>query len=682
MSDAEKDPSKAQESSELSENQEDENGVSTQNDEDKEESKTREEEEEEEGQKRMLNLQRDLTALVTNIQTAADANIVLQRTQLDEAQRIRQERLEIDAKSSQEQFEEISEGWSIVNQKVILQDLQKALNSQQQLCTALIQDKKKLINDLQQELKLGDEKYVKNLRKNAEEIDLMIERMEDQIKILTKAYREELAQTERVHQLEIKILLTKDITEWEEQMKELWDIEHERLMERRKKVNDYEEEIHKMMLENTNNYTIIGKSKMQESQAHERKCQHNKGDSVLTMLKRAKQKGQQEVLMAKMASIRSRILSVERGINKMKNVYARQEKEFTRQSRILSEDYKRHIQKYERLQMEIKHFANADARLFEDMWLMNEAEVKQLVERALAIDSVICKQHFGLAWVRPHIPFFDLTGPIQPQKLAPSLSQPLFQTRNNSQGMLEASAGRSLDADTESPNTEMSKEGGAVLSESSPECAAEHLSKEMQKKVMELLCDEADFLMEDKVLKRLDSLEKEEQIAVKLGSLFTSLGIDDKDAPKLADFLLKYEQRKREQTEDSCAEPSGLAEAVETSTVTDLTPELVHPDHVLPALQSFLMHCRRSRESSAHLHSSYWRVQGRDASEDEAYWASLGNVISEDKVQLWDIAERTLKQYHAVLTEICDLLPEIEHLKQQNTEQRMKLQLRLTSMVD
>jgi len=62
----------------------------------------------------------------------------------------RLERLEIDAKSSQEQFEEISEGWSIVNQKVIPQDLQKALNSQQQLCTAIIQDKKKLINDLQQ----------------------------------------------------------------------------------------------------------------------------------------------------------------------------------------------------------------------------------------------------------------------------------------------------------------------------------------------------------------------------------------------------------------------------------------------------------------------------------------------------------------------------------------------------
>ena len=93
------------------------------------------------------------------------------------------------------------------------------------------------------------------------------------------------------------------------------------------------------------------------------------------------------------------------------------------------------------------------------------------MERALAIDSVICKQHLGLAWTRPHIPFLDLTGPIQPQKLAPSLSQPLFQTGKNSQGMLEASAGHSLDADTESPE--------------------EHLSREMQKKVMELLCDEA-----------------------------------------------------------------------------------------------------------------------------------------------------------------------------------------------
>ena len=48
----------------------------------------------------------------------------------------------------------------------------------------------------EQELKAGDDRYVKDLRKQAEELDLMMERMEDQIKILTQAYREELAQIE------------------------------------------------------------------------------------------------------------------------------------------------------------------------------------------------------------------------------------------------------------------------------------------------------------------------------------------------------------------------------------------------------------------------------------------------------------------------------------------------------
>lgn len=48
----------------------------------------------------------------------------------------------------------------------------------------------------EQELKVRDDCYVKDLRKQAEELDLMMERMEEQIKTLTKAYREELAQIE------------------------------------------------------------------------------------------------------------------------------------------------------------------------------------------------------------------------------------------------------------------------------------------------------------------------------------------------------------------------------------------------------------------------------------------------------------------------------------------------------
>ena len=41
-----------------------------------------------------------------------------------------------------------------------------------------------------------DDRYVKDLKKQAEDVDLMIERMDEQIKNLAKAYREELLQIE------------------------------------------------------------------------------------------------------------------------------------------------------------------------------------------------------------------------------------------------------------------------------------------------------------------------------------------------------------------------------------------------------------------------------------------------------------------------------------------------------
>lgn len=119
--------------------------------------------------------------------------------------------------------------------------------------------------------------------------------------------------------------------------------------------------------------------------------------------------------------------------------------------------------------MSRRHFAVADVRKFEQMWLTVEAEVKELVERALVIDSLICKQHLGLAWERPRMAFMELSGPIRPQKHAcqEAVSQ-----------LLDASVGPRLEADTLSPDIEMYKEEEGKLSVGT------------LKKVMELLCDE------------------------------------------------------------------------------------------------------------------------------------------------------------------------------------------------
>lgn len=127
---------------------------------------------------------------------------------------------------------------------------------------------------------------------------------------------------------------------------------------------------------------------------------------------------------------------------------------------------------------------------------MLEAEVKQLVERVLVTDSLICN-HLGLAWQRPHMEFMEVSGPVQPQKQAsrphrPAVSQ-LFHTGQASQcsqRMMDLSVGPRLETDTESTDMEMYKEGTAVQSESGAEVEEGKPSTETLNKVLELLCDD------------------------------------------------------------------------------------------------------------------------------------------------------------------------------------------------
>lgn len=107
---------------------------------------------------------------------------------------------------------------------------------------------------------------------------------------------------------------------------------------------------------------------------------------------------------------------------------------------------------------------------------MMEEEVTQLAEKALAIDSLICK-HLGLAWECPSAAFMESPGPRRSQEHDTNPTSHPLQTRHLShcsQRMMDASVGPSLERDSEH---------GTGVEEG-------ELSSEMLMKVMELLCDE------------------------------------------------------------------------------------------------------------------------------------------------------------------------------------------------
>uniref|UniRef100_A0A673Z008 Dynein regulatory complex protein 1 n=1 Tax=Salmo trutta TaxID=8032 RepID=A0A673Z008_SALTR len=588
----------------------------------------------EQSEKRMIKLQSDGTELVTNIQVAADSRASQRQTEVEEAHRLRVEKLENEAKSSLEKFEEITRKWTVAKMKEIPQDLRDSLSSQQQLCALLIEDKNKLIKELQQEMKLSDDRYVKDLKKQAEDVDLMIERMEDQVKFLMGSYRDELDQIENSFEHERKILLTGNRKKWEQYMKERRDKELENVMQRMKRVEEYEVLLQQLRTEDAEEYNMIKIKLDTDVQILEQQLQQMKATYQLNQEKleynfQVLKKRDEENTITKSQQKR-KITRLQDVVNNLKIKCANQEKQSREENQNLTDDYTRIMQQYKHMQKKMRHFAAIDAKKFEEVWLMNEEEVKALVEKALDTDRLVHEQQLGLAWQRPSMAFMERCGPLQPQRQAQKTAHQAISELLH--------PGLAVDVGT--------------------------VSVKMVKKLLELLCDEAGFLIESKLLKLLSPLEKDEQSLMKLDSIFTAMGIEsEEDVYKLADFFMKYRHTQGEQTQvrreggkkadvsshdyqlhtDDVSAKWGVAspqtERGEFTSSCSPPSDLIHPNDVLVALRAFTAHHCRPRSPSM------LGLGGRDDTEDAAYWEAMGDVIPEAKLKIWGALETALNKY-------------------------------------
>uniref|UniRef100_A0A673JWM0 Dynein regulatory complex protein 1 n=1 Tax=Sinocyclocheilus rhinocerous TaxID=307959 RepID=A0A673JWM0_9TELE len=577
----------------------------------------------EKSKRHMAKLQTDGLELVTNIQVAVDSRESDRRTELEEACRLRRENLENEAKSSQEKFGEITRKWTDAKMKQTPLDLRDALNSQQQLCEQILADKNKLISELQRELKASDDHYVKDLKKQAKDIDLLIDRMEEQISSLKKSYREDLQQIENSFD-ERRTLLTKHRKKWGHQMKERSKKELRNMMQGLSLLEEHEDLLQKLRVWKAEEYNTDKIRMDTEVQNLRKKLQEVKFNCHLNEEKldykyEVLKKREEENAILK-SHLKRKIIRMQDVLNNLKSKCANQEKQSKAEEQSLRNDYTRIRQQYKDMQKKARHFAALDAERFEKLWLISEDEVKALAHRVLETDRIIHEQQLGLAWVSPPLPFMERSGPIE-HKTHRTASQAA--------------------ADTLQEETR----GDLVEESEGLDDTGSGVNRRTVKRILELLCDELGFLVESKLLKLVSHLEKNDQSLIKLDAIFSAIGIEsEKDVYKMVEFLMNYRQH---------------ASHYETTNNSDF----IHHNDLLVALKDFTaQYCRPDVQASQK--SSVLGLDMRDDSEDAAYWESIANVIQD-----------------TVLTERAELLVETQNVQQQNTELRQLLHLYTTSKV-
>uniref|UniRef100_F6V1X1 Dynein regulatory complex protein 1 n=1 Tax=Equus caballus TaxID=9796 RepID=F6V1X1_HORSE len=625
------------------------------------------------------------TELVTNVQVAADIRETHRRLEEEEIKRQRLEKLENEVKTSQDKFDEITAKWEEGKQKRIPQALWDMLNTQQLHCAALIEDKNKLISELQQELKTKDDQYVKDLKKQSDDICLLLERMEEQVKNVMKTFRQELHHIETAFEVERQELLTSNKKKWERALQAHNGKELEYLMSRIKKVEDYEKQLNKQRIWDCEEYNMIKIKLEQDVQILEQQLQQMKATYQLNQEKleynfQVLKKRDEESTVIKSQQKR-KINRLHDILNNLRSKYTKQIKQFQEENQSLTSDYKRLVKQFKELQKAMRHFALVDEEQFQEIWLMNEEEAKDLISRAFDVDRIIHTHHLGLPWTAPDFWFLKNVGPISQQQWKSAtqiLEEVLMQTEEGG-----AEDGRA-------------EEEGAEEGASEPESYLDlpkKVSAKTTRKILMLLCDESGFLIDSKLLRLLLPLEKTERYMLRLDAIFSAIGIESEDdLYKLVNFFLKYQAHHSLSSQEqaslmSALEPAeqadveggkqeSLVEGELEEKETPPSPGLIHPNDVLKILEAFVMGLKKPRDSRAPVKLM---KDVRDDSEDSEYWKALATVIPDATQNLWDALYTALEKYHLVLTQRAKLLMENSSLEQQNTELQMLLQQYLDS---
>lgn len=663
----------------------------------------------EDSRQRLVKLKSDGTELVTNVHVAADARESMRRLEEEEQRRQRNEKLEAEAKSATEKFEEITKKWEYALSKEIPQDLNSMLTEQKSACDGMIDEKNKLIHDFQQELKSKDDQYVKDLKKAAEDVDLMVERMEEQMKQLTKAYREELTQIEKAFVTERSELIENNRKKWDTSMQQRRDKEVEYMESRRKRVEDHENQLQTLRVQDAEEYNMV-KIKLEtdvqilEQQLQQMKATYQLNQEKLEYNFQVLKKRDEENTITKSQQKR-KITRLQDVLNNLKQKLAKQEKQYREDNQALTDDYKRITEQFRELQKKSRHFQATDQKKFQDIWAMNEEQVRDLVHSVLEEDRIIHEHQLGLPWEKPDLDFMDTSKPEEP-------TGPKEKQMSASQMAHEIMSGVGTDdGDDDSEKSSVGRQDG--------QNAGRKLSAKTIKAILELICDEAGFLVESKLTKLLAPLERDEQSLMKLDAIFAALGVDtEDDIYLLSNYFLKGpgEGEQAQEGSEKGAKDEEMAEgkegreetsggvdegekkddegsvvfsvdekASDSSSVKAHLSEmmhLIHPNEVVISLRQFVQDHRQPQKETKRQSLKLGIGVGRMATLDESFWKKTSSVIDVKKERVWTALLDGFEKYLAVLTERASLIQETDALKQQNAELRMLLHQYVNSRVN
>ncbi|KAI9092713.1 sperm tail-domain-containing protein [Phlyctochytrium arcticum] len=634
-------------------------------------------------------------------------------------------------------------------------ELHELLTDQKKSCDDLIAIKNKLIEEYATELKSKDDEYVKELKRQAEEIDTVLARMETHHRAFQTTLREELEQIERAFVEERTELIDSNVKDIDGLFESRAANEAKYMEERGGRVEDHVHQLEALRGHDAEEYNLVKIKLETDVQVLEQQLQQMRATYQLNtekleynfqvLKKRDEENG--TILGAQ----KRKVTRLTDHVNTLKAKLNKQEKGFQQEYTGLSDDYKRITEQFKELQKKFRHFQVADGKKFRDVWQMNEEMAKELMRKLFQADQIIHEQQLGITWSADAAQdAFRTIDPAIFHSAPPAAAAAALQAVTGGAGGRSISRGagdrgsvastnggdghtstaQQLGHSTEGPKAPASVArsnmsiAARILSQpdllapehqtstSDPSHGPSHgrphplaPTSPATKRMLDLLCTEASFLVEEKLQKLLSPLHSTEQSLMKLDSIFKALGVESmEDLERLMDHFVK--------SKDGDAPPNSEVELIEPNEVVGAVRKFVEekkagrlgggaPTQVGRSSSAALLEDDEDESHTREMLALKSHKDGRgDDSESDSdgdnqvgdatsrsqnlrqYWHRMSDVIDPRKFRVWTAVHTAMTHYNAALVARYTLSTEVESIRQQNDELKMLLRQYMQAKVN
>merc|ERR1719487_2658006 len=193
------------------------------------------------------------------------------------------------------------------------------------------------------------------------------------------------------------------------------------------------------------------------------------------------------------SSYKNRLNRLRESLNNLMSRYHALDQKYKHSNMELTEEYKRLTRQFKDLQEKFHHFEQADEKKFREVWEMNEGEVRALMNKVLEADKLLHEQQLGHEWLPPK-------------------EEQLLQE---------------LDTFSESGTT--TGKSTAMASEEMGQSVSGKYSASKVKKVLDLVKEETQFLLDLKVRERMMTLPPEQRDVLQIDAILRYIGVESQE---------------------------------------------------------------------------------------------------------------------------------------------------------